>query len=118
MKQKLIIFFSMFFCYLQINAQDSTKLKSFREKLLPQYILYFNRANLTEKGILELSASEKYIQLPANDKRSIMMSITAAWRESLILVRYITNTELWGWNEETGRLTCCMNGVQICFIHQ
>ena len=82
--------------------QDSTKIKSFREKLLPQYVLYFNRANLSDKGLLQLYAADKYNGLSDIDKKSIMASITAAWRQPLVLVKYTDKTELWGWNGETG----------------
>ena len=102
MKQILIIAFALLFGYQQVAAQDSTKLKSFREQLLPQYTVYFTSADLTERGLLELSAVDKYIGLSANDKKAIMTTITTAWREPLVLVRYGSRTELWGWNGETG----------------
>jgi len=102
MKQIVIIVLSLLFGYQQIVAQDSTKLKSFREQLLPQYNVYFSGADLTEKELLDLSAVDKYIGLSANDKKAIMINITAAWRQPIVLVRYRSKTELWGWNGETG----------------
>ena len=92
----------LLFAFQQTEAQDSTKIKSFREKLLPQYILYFNEAKLTEKGLLDLRAAYKYTQLSSLDKKAIMVNITTSWREPLVLVQYGDKTELWGWNGETG----------------
>jgi hypothetical protein len=102
MKQIIIIVLSLLFGYQQMYAQDSTKLLSFREKLLPQNTIYFAGADLTEKGLLGLAAVDRYIGLPANDKKAIMTNIAAAWREPLVLVRYGSKTELWGWNGVTG----------------
>jgi hypothetical protein len=102
MKHISIILLSLLLGYQQINAQDSTKINTFREKLMPQYIIYFNRAKLTEKGLLDLYATDKYIQLSGTDKKSIMTNITASWREPLVIVQCGEKTELWGWNGETG----------------
>jgi hypothetical protein len=66
MKQIVIIVLSLLFGYQQIAAQDSTKLKSFREQLLPHYNVYFSGADLTEKELLDLSAVT--LRLERNDR--------------------------------------------------
>ena len=86
----------------QIHAQAPKKLDSFVNNVLPQYSLYFNQAELTDNGQLNLSAVEKYTFLPVEQKKAIMGQITSAWRDSLVLVHYGSKSELWGWNAATG----------------
>jgi hypothetical protein len=102
MKTTATIILALLLGYHLAGAQDSTKLKSFRDLLLPQYATDFIAADLTETGVLVLSAVDKYSGLPAGDKKAIMTNITAAWRGPLVMVRYGSKTELWGWNGETG----------------
>lgn len=83
-------------------AQSSVKLESFRDKVLPQYSTFFNQALLTENGRLNLTAVDKYILLPADSKKGVMLNITNAWRDSLVVVHYGSKSELWGWNTSTG----------------
>jgi hypothetical protein len=102
MKKVVIIFFILLVGSWQIYAQDSLKLKSFKEKVLPQYNTYFNQASLSDNGLLKLIAVDKYVALTLDEKKAIVQNITPAWREPLILVTYGTRTEMWGWNVETG----------------
>jgi hypothetical protein len=102
MKQLLTILFAILLGSQWTYAQDSKKAESFRANVLPLYATYFNQAELTENGQLKLSAIEKYISLPADGKKAVMLNITAAWRDSLVLVHYGSKRELWGWNIVTG----------------
>jgi len=101
MKKLFTILFILFLGYQQSDAQGSKKLESFKEKILPEYYAYFNKAELTENGLLNLSAVDKYISLSAEGKNAIMVKISTAWKDSVILVHYGAVIELWGWSEET-----------------
>jgi hypothetical protein len=102
MKQLLAIFFAFLISSQLTNAQNSRKLESFKEKVLPEYSTYFNQAELAENRQLNLSAVDKYILLPADRKKEIMVNISKAWQDSLVLVHYGSKRELWGWSAETG----------------
>jgi len=102
MKKLLILLFTILLGTQQTFAQSSIKLESFRDKVLPQYNTYFNQAQLSENGQLNLTAVDKYILLPADSKKGIMLNITNAWRDSLVIVHYGSKSELWGWNMRTG----------------
>lgn len=82
-------------------AQVSEKLEAFREKVLPKYITYFDKAELTENGHLYLSAVEKYTLQSVDGKKAIMDKINSAWQESLVLVHFGSKRELWGWSAQT-----------------
>jgi hypothetical protein len=102
MKQVYIILLALLFGYQQTNAQAINKLESFKMKVLPEYNMYFEHAELTENGQLNLSAVDKYITLSSDDKKAIMVIIAKSWGESLVLVHYGSKSELWGWNAQTG----------------
>jgi hypothetical protein len=102
MKQVYIILFALLLGFQQINAQTTKKLESFRENVLPEYSIYFNQAELTDNGQLNLSAVDKYTILSADAKKAIMVIITKLWGESLVLVHYGSKSELWGWDAQTG----------------
>jgi hypothetical protein len=102
MKRTILIFFTVLFSVLNSQGQVTKSLELFRTNLLPQYILYFSQANLTESQQLSLTATEKYNSSAAFEKNSIMNNITTAWRESLVLVHFGTKSELWSFNNETG----------------
>jgi hypothetical protein len=89
----------------QICAQNfDDKLASFQEKVLPQYTTYFSKAGLTGNGQLLLPATDQYRLLSMNSKKNMMDTLVSNWRESLVLVKYDTKSELWGWNIETGKV--------------
>jgi hypothetical protein len=102
MRQLYIIIFTLIFSSLEIYAQDSKSFESFRDKVLPDYSSYFSHAGLTENGLLELTAIENYIKLPASEKKAVLNKITAAWHESLVIVFYGTTREIWNWNNNLG----------------
>lgn len=102
MKQVYIILFALLLGLQQTNAQATKKLESFKEEVLPEYSIYFNQAELTDNGQLNLSAADKYIVLSSDAKKAIMVIITKSWGESLVLVHYGSKSELWGWNAQTG----------------
>lgn len=102
MKQVPIILFALLLGSQQTYSQVSKKLESFKEKVLPEYSMYFNQAELTENGQLNLSAFNKYILLSSDGKKAIMVNISKTWRDSLVLVHYGSKRELWGWSAETG----------------
>jgi len=101
MKQLLTILFIALLGSQHIFAQASKKLDALREKVLPQYSTYISHAEMTENGQLSLSASDNYAVLPAASKKSILSTITLAWRDSLVIVLYGSKRELWGWNART-----------------
>lgn len=102
MKQVFVILFALLLGSQQSYAQTSEKLESFRANVLPQYSMYFIQAELTENGQLKLFAVDRYSGLSADGKNAIMANIASVWRESLVLVYYGTERELWGWSVETG----------------
>ncbi len=79
-----------------------SKLESFREKVLPEYSIYFSRAELTENGQLSLSATVTYTGISVEARKTVMVPIASAWKDSIILVNYGSKRELWGWNARTG----------------
>lgn len=101
MKQLITLLLILLLGSQHTFAQVSEKLVSFREKVLPKYISYFDRAELTKNGLLYLSAVEKYTLLSIDGKKAIMDKINSAWQESLVLVHFGTKRELWGWNAQT-----------------
>ena len=76
MKQLLTILFVLLLGCQQIYAQVAVKFESFQQKVLPEYGMYFNKAELTENGQLNLTAVDKYIALPVDGKRTIVEKIT------------------------------------------
>lgn len=101
MKQLFTILFAIILGSQHSYAQASNKLDSFRDKVLPQYNTYFNQAEVAENGQLNLSALDNYVLLPAASKKAVMLTITTAWQDSLVIVRYGSKRELWGWNART-----------------
>jgi len=102
MKQLITILFVVLLGSQQTYAQAANKLDSFRTGILPKYSLYFNQADLTDNGQLNLSAAEKYILLASDEKKAIIGNVASAWRDSLIIVHYGSRSELWGWGAATG----------------
>jgi len=98
-------------------AQVVRSVESFREKVLPGYTIYFDQADLTESGHLNLSAVDKYTALITDDKKVILVKIAREWQDSLILVHYGTKKEIWGWvtGEESFKLldTFALNAATI-----
>jgi hypothetical protein len=102
MKQLYIILMALSLGLQQTNAQVSRKLDSFKENVMPEYNGYFDKAEITENGLLNLSALDKYVRLSSDGKSAIMVSICKIWQDSVVLVHFRTKKELWGWNSETG----------------
>jgi hypothetical protein len=90
MKQVYIIMLALFLGLQQTNAQVSRKLESFRENVMPEYNSYFDKAEITENGLLNLSAIDKYVQLSSDGKSAIMVSICKIWQDSVVLVHFST----------------------------
>jgi hypothetical protein len=85
-----------------IFGQDkNAKLDSFRSDVLTKYQAYFTAATLDESGQLRLTAGESYSKLASSDKMEIMNIILWSWQESLVILQFESNRELWGWNNET-----------------
>lgn len=102
MKQLLTILFILLLGCQQIYAQTAEKLESFKQKVLPEYGMYFNKAELNGNGQLSLTALEKYIALTDEGKKAIMGKITSEWQETLIVVNYGSTVDLWGKSIESG----------------
>ena len=103
MRQLYILLFALLLGNQYIHAQVSTKMETFMGKVLTEYKLYFNKAELTENGQLSLSALDDYFMLPVEKKNEIMEYITYQWQGSLVLVHGGTKNELWGRNSENGK---------------
>jgi hypothetical protein len=85
-----------------IFGQDkNAKLDSFRSDVLSKYQTYFTAATLDESGQLRLTAGESYSKLTSSDKKDIMNILLRSWQESLVILQFESNRELWGWNSET-----------------
>jgi hypothetical protein len=102
MKQALIILSMLLIGFQQSVAQGSTTIESFNSDIMPQYLDYFNRAELTGNGQLQLTATGKYILLTMPDKKNMMNGVVKSWQESLVLIHLDSKSELWGWNNDSG----------------
>lgn len=100
MKKLLLLLFVVLLGYQQAYSQDSKKLEIFRAMVFPQYSSYFNKVELTDNGQLNLNAENKYIVLLPEGKKAIMINITKASIDSMVLVSYGSKRELWGWSNE------------------
>jgi len=104
MKRFIFILCTILFSLQQTQAQDSKKIGLFREKVLPEYNMYFNAADLTVSGQLSLFAVEGYTKMNIEDKGAIMAKIFSAWKDSIVQVRYGSKREIWGFTGETRSL--------------
>ena len=102
MKKLFILLFALLLGSQHTIGQGSGKLESFRETVLTGYNVYFTRADLTGAGKLSLAATDSYNALSADAKRTIMVSVTKAWNDSLVLVHYGSKREIWGRSSESG----------------
>lgn len=96
--KRLFLILTIFSILLTVaaTAQDSLKLENFRSNALPGLSGYFNKAELSENGRLVLTATQKYITLQAETKKSVMTSALTGLNDSIVLVKYGPVTELWG----------------------
>ena len=101
MKRFFIILFALWLGSQQSYSQISNKLESFKEKVLPEYHMFFSQADL-EHGKLSLLAVDKFMTLTPDVKKTIIINIFNAWQDSLIIIHYDSKRELWGWNVKTG----------------
>lgn len=82
------------------NLQN--RLEAFRSATLPRYNSYFSSADLTSSGQLKLEANLNFFQTSEAGRKAIMDNLVRSWQESLIIVRYGSHKELWGWDSEKG----------------
>ena len=101
MKYIITILFIVFTCNL--FSQDEKKLDGFKSIVLSEYNLYFNNANLSEGGKLQVQATDKYNRTDNETKKSIIYQIISAWQDSIIIVSYNTKRELWCRSNEKGK---------------
>ncbi|MDO9255829.1 MAG: hypothetical protein Q7U54_09985 [Bacteroidales bacterium] len=101
MKKLLILLFVFLFGLQPAYSQSPDKLTLFKQKVLPRFSTYFSLAELTEKGQLTLQASEPYFTLASENKKAVISDIANSWKDSLVIVRFDTRRELWGWNART-----------------
>jgi len=101
MKQTLIILSMLLIVFQQSVAQGSTTIESFNRDVMPQYQDYFNRAELTANGQLQLTATGKYNLLTLQDKKNLMIGVIKNWQKSLVLIHINSKSELWGWNNDS-----------------
>jgi len=103
MKQLIAITIILIAWIQMLQGQNfPDRLASFRSGVLPQYDTYFTSAELTQGNQLYLLASDDYMKLSEEGKKAIMDNLIKSWNESLVVVRYATRKELWGWNSEKG----------------
>lgn len=102
--KRTIILLTIFISGLQaLCGQDlNNKLETFRSVTLPRYNSYFSSAGLTPAGQLNLDATAYYNQTSKAGKKAIMDSLIKMWQESLVVVKFEAQKELWGWNSEKG----------------
>jgi hypothetical protein len=101
MKRTTIILIILIAGFQALSGQDlSEKLVAFRSGLFPQYNSYFISADLTPAGQLKLNATANYNQTSKAGRKAIMDNLIKSWQESLVVVQYETQKELWGWNNE------------------
>lgn len=104
MKRYILISFIMLVPFLQSNGQEKTdRLADFISNVLPQYSRWFTAAGLTPGGELQLTANDTYSLMPERDKQELMNRVTPLWKETLIVVRIGTGSELWGWDSDLSR---------------
>lgn len=99
MKKIVYILFVLLISFQQLIAQN---FNAFKENVLPQYVQYFNSAELTNQGLLSFNATEKYVSLSTIEKKSVMDLIAGSWKASLILIKYNFEKEMWSWNSQKG----------------
>ena len=100
--KKPLILLSVILLGLQLAySQSPDKLALLKEKVMPRYSTYFNQAELAEKGQLTLLATSTYFTLAVESKKAVISDIANSWKDSLVIVRYDTKRELWGWNSRT-----------------
>src|ERR1035437_2817176 len=102
MKQVLLIISMLLIGFQHSVAQGSMTIESFNRNVLPQYMDYFNRAEQTTSGQLQLTATGKYNLSSFQEKNTILNGVVKNWHESLVLVHMNSKSELWGRNSETG----------------
>lgn len=81
-------------------AQNVKKLESINV-ILKELTPYFSKAELTESGQLNLTATEKYMLQNLDEKKLIVEKITSKWQEQRILIHQDSKWELWGWETKT-----------------
>lgn len=100
--KKLLLLLSVILLGLQLAySQAPDKLALLKEKVLPRYNSYFNQAELADKGQLTLLATSTYFTLNEVSKKAVISDIANSWKDSLVIVRYETKREFWGWNSRT-----------------
>jgi hypothetical protein len=102
MKHLITILFALILGTQFAVAQATGNIDSFKTSILPKYSMYFSQAELTEYGQLKLTAVDAYKQLKPDEKKSVVSNIAGSWRDSVVLIGYGTQTELWGWSAANG----------------
>lgn len=75
--------------------------ESFSHDVLPAFSTYFSSAELTQNDQLQLPARENYTRMSRDGRKAVMDNLVKSWQESLVVVKYETSKELWGWNSDT-----------------
>jgi hypothetical protein len=104
MKRLTIILFVLLLGAQQTFSQQASTLESFRKKVFSDFSTYFNQAEMTENGKLNLSATEKYTALYTDGKKLIIEKVFIAWPDSLVLVHFGSKREVWGRCAEKGSI--------------
>ncbi len=102
MKQVLLILSMLLTGFQHSVAQGSMTIESFNRDVMPRYLDYFDRAELTVNGQLQLTATGKYNLSTLQDKKSVMNGVVQKWPETLIVIHMDSKCELWGLSNETG----------------
>lgn len=90
--------------FLPARAQDPGRLNALNSKVFPAYKMYFEKITLEASGIINLSALDQYKSLTVQRKQSILSEIAAGRNDSLVIVTYGSQRELWGRNFENGAI--------------
>lgn len=98
MKQLVTLFFVFLIGSQLAVAQTPDRLEQFKAKAMPQFAVYFSKAEINDFGQLRLLAMDSYTRLKADERKSIISNMANAWRDSVIVVKNGTENELWSWS--------------------
>lgn len=90
--------------FMPAIAQDPVKTDVLKSGVFQKYNMYFDRITTETNGIVNLSALEQYRPLTVERKQSVISDIMAAVKDSLAIVSYGPQRELWGRNPENGSM--------------
>jgi len=101
MKKSIIIALCFLYNITGTFSQTGSDFDRFTRTVLPDYSTYFEKAQLSESGNLQLFAGSQYTALNTSQQETIMQELFSVWKDSLIIVYHGSIAEVWGWNSQS-----------------